>query len=162
MIEDKNYINGTAARKLEYDVYEENKVLCAKKKQRNNNKIKMKVILCLLVVFAMGSLAMYRYSRITEMNYEIDRQLTAYNEIKNENIRVKVGIENSVDIQKVKEFAEKELGMHKPDKYQITYVMVPQSDITIVSEAAKQEERKNAGIFSAIINKVDLLANLLY
>ncbi|HHV29586.1 cell division protein FtsL [Acetivibrio mesophilus] len=162
MLEDKNYINGTAARKLEYDVYEENKVLSAKKKQRTNNKIKMKVIFCLLIVFAMGSLAMYRYSCITEVNYEIDRQLTAYNEIKNENIRIKVEIENSVDIQKIKEFAEKELGMHKPDKHQITYVKVPQSDLTIVSEAAKQEEIKNAGVFSAIINKVNLLANLLY
>jgi len=110
----------------------------------------------------MGVLAMYRYSHITEMNYEIDRQLKAYNEIKNENIRIQVEIENSIDIQKIKEYAEKELGMHKPDKHQITYVKVPQSDLTIVSEAAKQEEMKNAGIFSAIINKIDLLANLLY
>jgi len=36
---------------------------------------------------------MYRYSRITEMNYEIDKQLKAYNELKNENIRIKVEIE---------------------------------------------------------------------
>jgi len=57
----------------------------------------------------MGSLAMYRYSRITEMNYEIDKQLKAYNELKNENIRIKVEIENSIDIQKIKEFAEKSL-----------------------------------------------------
>ncbi|HOM01204.1 MAG TPA: cell division protein FtsL [Acetivibrio sp.] len=162
MLEDKNYINGTAARKIEYDVYEENKVLNAKKKQRNNNKIKRKIVFCLIAVFAMGVLAMYRYSHITEMNYEIDRQLKAYNEIKNENIRIQVEIENSIDIQKIKEYAEKELGMHKPDKHQITYVKVPQSDLTIVSEAAKQEEMKNAGIFSAIINKIDLLANLLY
>lgn len=161
MLEDKNYIIGTAARKIEYDVYEENKVLNAKKKQRNN-KVKRKVIFCLLFVFAMGSLAMYRYSRITEMNYEIDRQLKAYEEIKNENIRIKVEIENSIDIQKIKEFAEKELGMHKPDKHQIVYVKVPQSDFTIVSEAAKQEEMKNAGIFSAFISKVNLLASLLY
>jgi len=52
--------------------------------------------------------------------------------------------------------------MHKPDKHQITYVRVPQTDLTIVSEAAKEEEMKNAGIFSVIINKVNLLANLLY
>jgi len=162
MLEDKNYINGTAARKLVYDVYEENAVLNAKKKQRNNNKVKRKIVLCLLLVFAMGSLAMYRYSRITEMNYEIDKQLKAYNELKNENIRIKVEIENSNDIQKIKVFAEKELGMHKPDKHQITYVRVPQTDLTIVSEAAKEEEMKNAGIFSVIINKVNLLANLLY
>jgi len=39
-------------------------------------------------------------------------------------------------------------------------VRVPQTDLTIVSEAAKEEEMKNAGIFSVIINKVNLLANL--
>jgi len=32
--------------------------------------------------------------------------------------------------------------MHKPDKHQITYVRVPQTDLTIVSEAAKEEEMK--------------------
>ena len=31
MIEGKNYIQGTAARKLEYDVYVENKVLSGRK-----------------------------------------------------------------------------------------------------------------------------------
>lgn len=162
MIKDKNYIHGTAARKLEYDVYEENKVLSAKKKQRNNNKIKMKVTLCLFVILALGCFAMYRYAQITEMNYKIDKELRVYNEIKDENIRIKVEIENSLDIQKIKDVAEKKLGMHKPDKHQITRVRVPQNDLTIVSDAAKYEESKNAGILSAVMNKVDLLANLLY
>ena len=107
MIEGKNYIQGTAARKLEYDVYVENKVLSAKKKQRNNNKVKRKAIFCVLVIFALGCLAMYRNAQITEVNYAIDRQLHAYNEIKNENIRLKVDIENSINIQEVKEYAEK-------------------------------------------------------
>ena len=31
MIENKQYVHGTAARKLEYDVYKENKVLKTKK-----------------------------------------------------------------------------------------------------------------------------------
>ncbi|NLP14021.1 MAG: cell division protein FtsL [Clostridium sp.] len=162
MIEGKNYIQGTAARKLEYDVYVENKVLSAKKKQRNNNKVKRKAIFCVLVIFALGCLAMYRNAQITEVNYAIDRQLHAYNEIKNENIRLKVDIENSINIQEVKEYAEKKLGMHKPDGHQITYVKIPQKDITIVSEVAQLEESKNSGIFSALLNKVNLIVSMLY
>jgi hypothetical protein len=105
---------------------------------------------------------MYRNAQITEVNYAIDRQLHAYNEIKNENIRLKVDIENSINIQEVKEYAEKKLGMHKPDGHQITYVKIPQKDITIVSEVAQLEESKNSGIFSALLNKVNLIVSMLY
>ncbi|HOQ36433.1 MAG TPA: cell division protein FtsL [Acetivibrio sp.] len=158
----RTYIEGTAVRKLEYDVYEENKVLSAKKKQRNNNKVKRKVVFCILIIFALGCLAMYRNAQITEMNYEINKQLKAYNEIKDENIRLRVAIENSINIQEVKEYAENKLGMHKPDDHQIAYVKVPQKDITIVSEAAKQEENKNKDILSALMNKVDLIVSILH
>jgi len=162
MMQEKNYIQGTAARKLEYDVYVENKVLSAKKKQRNNNKVKIKVMFCVLAIFALGCMAMYRNAQITEMNYAIDRQMKDYNEIKNENIRLKVAIENSINIQTVKEYAENKLGMHMPDSYQITYVKVPQKDITIVSETAQLEESKNSGIFSAFLNKMNLIVSMLY
>ena len=57
--------SGTAARKLEYDVYVENKVLECEEKQRNNNKVKRKAIFCVLVIFALGCLAMYRNAQIT-------------------------------------------------------------------------------------------------
>jgi cell division protein FtsL len=162
MMQEKNYIQGTAARKLEYDVYVENKVLSAKKKQRNNNKVKIKVMFCVLAIFALGCMAMYRNAQITEMNYAIDRQMKDYNEIKNENIRLKVAIENSINIQNVKEYAEKKLGMHMPDGHQVTYVKVPQKDITIVSEAAQLEESNNSDIFTAFLNKVNLIVSMLY
>jgi len=40
MLEDKNYINGTAARKLVYDVYEENAVLNARRNKGTTTKLK--------------------------------------------------------------------------------------------------------------------------
>ncbi|MFZ5985964.1 MAG: cell division protein FtsL [Bacillota bacterium] len=161
MIKDKSYIHGTAARKLEYDVYEENKVLNAKRKQRSSNKVKIKLILSLLVIFSLGSLVMYRYTQITELNYRIDKELKAYNEVKNENIRIKVSIENNLDIQKIKEVAEKKLGMQKPDKHQITYVKVPRNDFTVVSSEVKRD-KDGPGVLSALMSKVDKLSKLLY
>ena len=47
---DYEYISGSAARKLEYDVYRENKVLKAKKRYKSNRTAKLKLVLSVLAV----------------------------------------------------------------------------------------------------------------
>lgn len=161
MIKDKSYVHGTAAEKLSYDVYEENKVLKAKRNQRSNNKIKFKTVLMLFVLFSFGCVIMYRFAQITETNYQIQKKLAEYNEAKNENIRLKVKIEEDLNNFKIEERAIKELGMQKPDKYQITYVKVPRSDFTIVSEEAIQEKRNNSSVFEKLVSDVSNLVKLI-
>ena len=162
MIKDNNYVHGTAAKKLEYDVYEENKVLKTKRNNRRNNKIKLNTVALLLMVFAVGCMVMLRYTQITELNYKIDKKEKEYAELKNENRRIEVQIGNELDLRKVKEIAEGKLGMQKPDKYQITYVKVPKKDFTIVSEAAKYEEAKNSNVLTSFMSEVGKVTQLLY
>lgn len=159
---DKNYIQGTAARKLEYDVYEENKVLSNKKKQRVNNKLKVKVVFAFMVAFALSGFVMYRYALITDLNYKINTQMNALTEIKNENTRLKVKIERELDLQKIQQFAEENLGMQKPDKSQCTFVKVPRNDFTTASNSNEGRAKKSDNIFEALLSKVDKLTEFLY
>ncbi|TYQ13055.1 UNVERIFIED_CONTAM: hypothetical protein Cloal_4104 [Acetivibrio alkalicellulosi] len=160
MIKDKSYIHGTAARKLEYDVYKENKVLSAKRKQRNNNKIKVKYVFALLLVFCLGCFVMYRYVQITEQNYKIDKQIIQYNEIKNENVSIKVDIESSMDLRSIEKKAQ-ELGLQRPDRHQIVYVSVPRNNSALVLDDVKLQE-ENEGIFRSLLSNIKKVGSFLY
>ncbi|MCX7921313.1 MAG: cell division protein FtsL [Clostridia bacterium] len=161
MIQSNNkYVYGTAAEKIEYNVYEENVVLKKKKQQRSNTKAKFKMIGYILTAFAVCFIIMLRYALITDINYEISQMNKKYNDLRNDNSRLKVALEKEVDLHKVRDVAETKLGMHKPDKYQVVYIKVPKSDFTKVAE----EEAKEIGndIFAAISSKADKLTKLLY
>ncbi|AEV69001.1 cell division protein FtsL [Acetivibrio clariflavus] len=159
---DKNYIQGTAVRKLEYDVYKENKVLRQKKEQRANNKVKVKVVFAFMVLFALSGLVMYRYALITDLNYKINSKMIELNEIKNENTRLGVKIERELDLQKIQKFAEENLGMQKPDKSQCVFVKVPRSDFTTAASNNNGMDKNSNNIFKAILSKVDKFTELLY
>lgn len=148
---EKNYVYGTAAPKIEYDVYAENKVLKAKKKQRANNKVKLKAVLTIMVCFAAFFYIMLMYAQITEVNYNLNKLNRKYAEAKNENIRLKLEIESSLDLNTVKEIAETRLSMQKPDKSQIVYVKVPKSDVTKVA-MENNSGIKGEGVVSAVSN----------
>lgn len=159
----ENYIYGSTAEKLQYDVYEENTVLRKKKVQRSNNKEKIKMILTTVVLFCMCFVVMYRYAIITEMNYNVYKQNQKYNDIKNENSNLKVQIEKELNLNNIKEIAEKELGMQKPDRYQKSYVKVPKYDYTRVAEDYKNGEKSTKdNIFIAVAEKVSQLSSLMY
>lgn len=144
MIKNGNYVYGTAAEKIEYDVYTENRVLKAKKKQKSYMVQKTKAVLCLMTVFMLGTLVMYRYALITKTNFDINKQTKAYNDLVKENDRLKIKIDQSMDLQKIKEVAEAKLGMQKPEKYQINYIAVNKSDVTKISEEYSGKVSQNS------------------
>ena len=156
------YVYGTAAKKIEYDVYEENSVLKKKKTYKRNNKAKFRFVLLILFGFALSFVIMFRYAVITELNYKIAKVNKTYSEIKNENVRMKVEIDKQMDISKIREAAEKKLGMQKPDKYQIVYVNVPKNDFTKVADAKIESYTSNGNPFSDILDRVVRFSGLLY
>jgi len=158
----ETYVYGTAARKIEYDVYEHNEVLKTKKKVRSNNKAKAKIVFMLMVVFCMFFLIMYRYALITELNYDIAKADSDYNKIKENNARLLVEIEKETDLRKIKEIAEEKLNMQKPDKFQTVYISVPKNDFTVVADAYKNADKENTSVLSALLDKVSKFAQLLY
>lgn len=157
----ENYVHGTAAQKLEYNVYEENKVLKAKRNQRNNNKAKLKTVAYILVVFSMCLVLMLRYAQIIELNYKINLQNNQYNTLRNENSRLKVAIDNEMDLQKVREIAENKLGMQKPDKFQVVYIKVQKNDFTEITDEHKAFDNSNENTLAVLMNKVGKLVSFL-
>lgn len=158
--DDKRYIHGSLAEKLEYNVYEENKVLKAKKTQKSYNKLKMKAIRSLFVIFIFAGILVFRYALITELNYKIDSKTKEYNTVRDLNTRLNVNIESKMNLNKIRERAEARLGMQKPDKYQIVYVNVPKKDFSVKADSDK--ENNDSGIISSLMDKVGKISQLLY
>jgi cell division protein FtsL len=122
------YIYGSTAKKLQYDVYKENKVLNSKRKMKKSKKLKTKMILTLLLLFGCSMISIYRYAHITDLNYKSKQTLNELNEVRNENLTTDIRIGNALELSKVREFAEKKFNMHKPEPYQKVVVSVPKSD----------------------------------
>lgn len=156
------YVQGTAAEKIEYNVYEENEVLKAKKQQKSNNKSKVKIVFTVLIAFACCLTLIFRYAQITEMNYKLLKINKQYNEIRNENSRLKVEIEKKLDLQTIKANAETRLGMQKPDRHQVVRVSIPKTDFTQVADEYKNINSGNKTAFSKVLDKLSKITGLLY
>ncbi len=155
---EKNYVYGTAAPKIEYNVYEENKVLRAKKKQRANNKVKLKAVFTILVFFTAFFCIMSMYAQITEVNYNLNKLNRDYDKVKNDNIRMKLEMQKDLNLDRVREIAETRLNMQKPDKSQIVYVKVPKKDVTKIAGEDKQD-KKAGGAVAAVS---DMFRNIMH
>lgn len=158
--EDYDYVQGTAAKQLEYDVYENNKVLKAKKRYKSNRKMKFKFVMSTLVVLCAGLVVMYRFAVITKISYRIDQMQNQYTELRNENSLLKVQIETETDLTNIKETAELKLGMQAPDKSQIVYIKVPRNDYTVVVNDKEGTGGNRDNIIAVLFSKVAGLIEL--
>ena len=156
-----NYVHGSAAEKLQADIYKNNSVLNAKKKQKSYFKIKIRAVFPVILIFIFGFAAMYRYAALTELNYSINSTKREYNEMKKENSRLRMEIDSSMDLKKVQELAESKLGMHKPDMFQTIYLAVPKSDFTKVAEQYAVKNESN-GSLEKVFNKIGELTKILF
>lgn len=157
-----SYVHGTAAEQLQYNVYEENNVLKQKKNQRANAKVKLKIVFALLLFFSAVFILIYRYALITDINYKINTATVKYNEVASLNNRLKVEIEKNTDLTRIKEEAEKRLGMHKPDKYQIVSVKLPRTDHTEIAGQENEQGSKPENKLALLMERIGKLVHLLY
>ena len=147
------YVHGTAARKLNYDIYEDNELLKRKMKEKQDNKEKRNILLHVFFCCTLALLMMYRYSLLTEMNYNIGSKYKEYEKIKNSNIELRVSIEKEENLSNIKEQARIRLGMQTVNKNQVVYVKVPTSDFVKYSDSNTQE----SGIVKIVTHKIQNL-----
>lgn len=157
---DYEYIQGATARKLQYNVYEENTVLKAKKRYKNNRKVKLKLVLSIVAVLIAGLTVTYRFAAITQISYNIIKSEKTYNDLRNENSILRVQVETETDLTDIKEMAETRLGMQKPDKSQVVYIKVPRNDYTVVVKTQDEAGGDNGNMLKVFINKVAGLVRL--
>lgn len=84
------------------------------------------------VIFVLGLLIVFRYASITELGYDVSELQNQYNLLKTENARIEVNIARQMNLSEISEIAINELGMQKPQSYQIVRVSVLPTDQTEV------------------------------
>lgn len=157
---DYEYIQGSAARQLDYDVYEENRVLKAKKQYKNNRKAKFKLVISMLAFLIAGLAVVYRFALITQISYNINESEKHYYDLRNQNSIIRVQVEQDTDLTSIKQLAETRLGMQKPDKSQIVFINVEKNDHTVVMNTKDEDAKTDANIFTAFTSKAAGLFNL--
>ena len=95
---------------------------------------KAKMIIGVFIVAAIAFVIIYRFSAIAELNYQMGMLNDQYNQIRDENRKLKVDIETSINLDRVKEIAETKLNMHKPERYQLVLVNVPKNNYGVVMD----------------------------
>jgi cell division protein FtsL len=100
--------------------------------QQTSSMPKARMVFALLFITAVCFVILYRFSVITELNSTMGELTAQYNLLRDENRKLKVDIETSIDLDYVRQIAETKLNMHKPDQYQLVLVSVPKSNYSVV------------------------------
>ena len=150
----RKYVHGSVAEHLNYDPYEENKVLKSKKIARNRKKIKMRIILSIFLIFGLCAATMFKFAQISQMNYDNSKLEKQYEQLVNENARLKLDILAAMDLTNIRNIAENELNMHKPEKSQIVYINVPRTDKIILANKEETTLQKLESTVKDAYNKV--------
>lgn len=159
------YIDGSSARKLDNDVYNSNEVLKEKKKYKQNKIGKSRIVIVLLVLFAMTFAIMARYALIMDLNYEISELEKEYTALQNENSRLAIKLEKQTNLDEIRTIAQDELNMATPVKSQKVYVKIPKNDYTVVSNEYKDNVNNRPdsdSTFALLVDKVNSVIKLLY
>jgi len=93
---------------------------------------KGRLIFAILGMFLICFGILYRFSALAEMNYQMGVMTNEYNKLRDENRKLKVDIETSINLANVEKQAMEKLGMHKPDKFQLVTVSVPKNNYSVV------------------------------
>ncbi|MDD4188878.1 MAG: cell division protein FtsL [Eubacteriales bacterium] len=157
------YIDGSSARQIQYDVYNENNVLKQKLKSRKNIKLKLKVIASVVLVFAIGFSVMYRYAQIVDINNKMSAMEIEYENVREANAKIKIRLEEETDLNVIKTLAEENLGMRVPAESQTVYIKVAGKDMTMVSDAYRNilDESSGNNMLATLMDKVREFTGLI-
>lgn len=98
-----------------------------KAKNKVKNKKKKKVAIGILS-FAVALAIVYRYAMINNANMEVINLKKEYESIDKTNTQLMLAAERSVDLKEVERYATEELGLQKPQSYQIEYINLNKQD----------------------------------
>ena len=140
-----------------YDYTEEERQQQRKKaiKKPNNNKAKSKKktaqlsyagkIAAVLVVAVSAVFMIVQYVTVNDTKSALNAAVTEYEFEKSVTAQKSFELEQSIDLSKIEAEATSRLGMHRPEKHQIIYLDVKQSDTTV----------KTAGEVEGFSNRLD-------
>lgn len=146
------YVYGSAAPKLDEQSYQQKRQVTRRKntpapKKEAKAEVEpfpmTQMIICILIVFGIFSTIIYRYSTITEMNYELSALNKEYESLKDANRKLEVSIGSKINQENIRRIAEERLNMKMPSSYQRIPVKVPKVNYSTFT-LEEQEEKKTA------------------
>lgn len=102
-----------------------------------------------LVIFTLLVMISYRNSLITEEFKSIQDLKGDLTSIEKENKQLEIGIESSLNLNKIEKIASEQLGMQKRTVEQTIYTELPKEDYV---EAAIEEEKEEESFWQKILN----------
>lgn len=120
----------------------------AKKNVKKRNIIKLKAVLLFTAVFSLLFVICYRQVNIYTQGVEIQDKNAELKKYSDEIAQLQLQIERNVDIKKIESYAMNELGMVKPEKYQIVYIS-PDTEDEMTAEVSNMSLL--AGLFSRFL-----------
>ena len=139
------YVNGTSAYRIDNVVpYEQQQVARPKLVEvpavpaASEARAVAKIIcICLFAVALLAGATVYTKVLLMQAQSQVESMEQKLATLTEENNIKKIQLEQSVDLRKIEEIAISQYGMQRPDKNQIVYVRVVQSDYgEIINSAA--------------------------
>lgn len=96
-----------------------------------------------LIITFLAFILLARYAMITEMSATVSRLAEEYESLSSAVVQKEFKLEQDVDLKKIEDIAVNQLGMQRPEKYQIVYIDLQNSDYT---EGAPEESK--SGFFA--------------
>ena len=116
---------------------------------------KSKMMFCVMFMVAISFIVLYRYSVISELNFSMGNLNEEYSKLTDENRKLEVDIATSINLDRVKEIAETQLNMHKPESYQVVVVSIPKNNYSVVVDQEYiNQTTRNASLMDNLLSTV--------
>ena len=128
------YTYGTSALKIE-NPKPRTQVKRGTAKKTNKKNVRSN-ILSIFVITALAFVLLARYAIITEKTTRLTKLRAEYETANSLVVQKEFDLEREVDLQKIEETATNKLGMQRPEKSQLVYITMDNSDYTEVSQTS--------------------------
>ncbi|HHT93602.1 MAG TPA: hypothetical protein GXZ66_08905 [Clostridiaceae bacterium] len=129
-------------------------VLRELKIKRNNAKVKANLVIKVSIIIILGLIIAFRYASITELGYKVNAMQNQLDEIKAENSRLETNIARQMNLAEISEIAINELGMQKPQSYQIVRINVVPTDQTEIHEMKFTKDENNTPWYKNVLDEI--------
>ncbi len=130
-------------------------------KSKSAWKAKLKMIATIGTIFACSLLVVYRYVLIWETGANAESLKNTYAAVVAENENVQAQINTGIDLKELEKVAHERLGMIRPERYQMFYIDMQNSDRSETIEEPKVPLAENSspitGVPGMLINALELL-----
>ena len=136
---------GTSAYKYEEFETQKKSVKKGVSKKQKSRAYRKKAVMVIMVT-ALAFILLFRYAAITEMTSRLAAMKAEYDSVSSLAVSKECALRETVDLRKVEQIATTELGMQRPEKHQIVYINMQNTDYTEMPQSPK----RGGGFFAAV------------